>query len=431
MNTPEELDPLIGQAIAARSEGRHDEALALIQRMFEQDDTHFVAMLEWRQLAKCHAPARAALVAARDRQASLLLAGDNVFGANRGGWPRSAQADALRDAALNGIEDDQLRALARRELLATGAISRYISGIRPYTAEHLPAICRIYAGAKADELHTEAAGIVVTPLEQDAVLLAAFKESEVIVWEREGVAGFAATFDGQLRALFVDRAARGQGVGQALLDAVRANASGAISLNVARSNAGAIRFYERNGFVIVGDITKNYNGVDVNYLQMRSSMIIIRDSTEEDWQELKRIRLAALRNAPTAFGVTHASAAAYEDQSWRDRAAGRGAARFILAFDGAEAVGIVAHVPDAAGDVNLIAMWVTPALRGTATATQLVEAVQAHASTQAPARVVLEVAPDNRRAVAFYQKLGFVFLPEWEALASHPHIQLQKMEWRC
>jgi RimJ/RimL family protein N-acetyltransferase len=42
---------------------------------------------------------------------------------------------------------------------------------------------------------------------------------------------------------------------------------------------------------------------------------------------------------------------------------------------------------------------------------------------------VLDVSPDNARAAAFYKKQGFVFLPEWEALESHPHIQVQKMEW--
>ena len=41
----------------------------------------------------------------------------------------------------------------------------------------------------------------------------------------------------------------------------------------------------------------------------------------------------------------------------------------------------------------------------------------------------LDVSPDNRRAAAFYRKQGFVFLPEWEPLESHPHIQVQKMEW--
>nr|WP_315250360.1 GNAT family N-acetyltransferase [uncultured Duganella sp.] len=155
----------------------------------------------------------------------------------------------------------------------------------------------------------------------------------------------------------------------------------------------------------------------------------IRDTIEDDWQELRRTRLAALLDAPTAFGVTHGSAAAYTDAAWRDRAAGRGPARYILAFDGKEAVGIVAHVPDANRELELIAMWVAPSQRGTPTATRLVDGVKAYAIANGYSRVLLGVSPENARASAFYQKQGFTFLPQWEALESHPDIQVQKMEW--
>jgi ribosomal protein S18 acetylase RimI-like enzyme len=155
----------------------------------------------------------------------------------------------------------------------------------------------------------------------------------------------------------------------------------------------------------------------------------IRYTSEEDWQELKRVRLAALQDAPTAFGVTYASAAAYSDDAWRDRAAGRGPARYILAFEEQQAVGIVAHLPKADRALEMIAMWVAPSRRGTTAATRLVAAVKADAIANACQRVLLDVSPENARASAFYQKQGFTVLPHWEALESHPHIQVQKMEW--
>ncbi|WP_202424055.1 GNAT family N-acetyltransferase [Duganella lactea] len=158
-------------------------------------------------------------------------------------------------------------------------------------------------------------------------------------------------------------------------------------------------------------------------------MAEIRVTTENDWQALRHVRLAALLDAPTAFGVTHASAAAYTEQAWRDRAAGRGPARYLLAFDGDEVVGIVAHVPGASQDLYLIAMWVAPSQRGKAIATRLVDAVKAYAALNGHHRVLLDVSPQNIRASAFYQKQGFTFLPQWEALESHPHIQVQKMAW--
>jgi ribosomal protein S18 acetylase RimI-like enzyme len=159
--------------------------------------------------------------------------------------------------------------------------------------------------------------------------------------------------------------------------------------------------------------------------------MIIRHTTEEDWELLREIRLASLLDAPTAFGLSHASAASYSDAQWRDRASPRHQPEFLLAFVNGAAVGIVGHHVSPAQECNLIAMWVKPECRGMAVAASLVEAVKTRAVAQGHARVVLDVSPDNARAAAFYRKQGFSFLPEWEPLASHPDIELQKMEWRA
>jgi GNAT superfamily N-acetyltransferase len=157
--------------------------------------------------------------------------------------------------------------------------------------------------------------------------------------------------------------------------------------------------------------------------------MMIRATTEDDWEVLREIRLAALADAPTAFGVTYASAAANTEAQWRDRAAGRGPGRFVLGFVEGVAVGVAAGVVSAASDYNLIAMWVRPEYRGAGVAAGLVEAVKQDAVARGHGRVVLDVSPANERAAAFYRKLGFAFLPEWEALESHPEITVQKMEW--
>ena len=133
--------------------------------------------------------------------------------------------------------------------------------------------------------------------------------------------------------------------------------------------------------------------------------IIIRHTTGADWPALKATRLAALLDAPTAFGASHASAAAFSDADWQQRAISTPQRTFFLAFDGEQAIGLAAQVVAGNGECHLIAMWVHPEYRG------------------------LDVALENARAAAFYQKQGFVFLPEWEPLESHPHIQVQKMEW--
>jgi ribosomal protein S18 acetylase RimI-like enzyme len=159
-------------------------------------------------------------------------------------------------------------------------------------------------------------------------------------------------------------------------------------------------------------------------------MLIIRPTTEEDWETLKEIRLASLLDAPTAFGLSQGTAVAYSDSQWRDRASGRSPAEYHLAFMDGVPVGLIGGAVSPTSEFNLIAMWVQPEYRGTAVAAGLVDSIKTRAVSKGHTRVVLCVSPDNGRAAAFYRKQGFSFLPEWEPLESHPDVILQKMEWR-
>lgn len=140
--------------------------------------------------------------------------------------------------------------------------------VRHFIEADLGAVCRIYLDAKRDELKFEPGCFEITPLDRDAVILANFKESDVLVFEEDDVLGFSATFDGQLRALFVHGDARGKGVGSTLLKVVLADSAGCLSLNVAKSNVAAKRFYESNGFATVGETVRQYSGNDVLYSRM-------------------------------------------------------------------------------------------------------------------------------------------------------------------
>ena len=81
----------------------------------------------------------------------------------------------------------------------------------------------------------------------------------------------------------------------------------------------------------------------------------------------------------------------------------------------------------AANTASLIAMWVAPHARGSGAASLLVEAIQAALRADGVGTLLLEVAPDNARAVAFYRRHGFAFQAHRERLASHPHIEVQRM----
>jgi ribosomal protein S18 acetylase RimI-like enzyme len=159
--------------------------------------------------------------------------------------------------------------------------------------------------------------------------------------------------------------------------------------------------------------------------------MIIRPTTEGDWAELKRIRLAALLDAPTAFGVSYATAAANSDEQWRARASSETLPEFFLAWQNDEAVGMAGGGVDSSGQYNLIGMWVQPECRGSGAARLLVEAVKESAVAHGHDRVVLDVSPANSRAANFYRNQGFVFTDEWEPLASHPEILVRKMEWHA
>lgn len=155
----------------------------------------------------------------------------------------------------------------------------------------------------------------------------------------------------------------------------------------------------------------------------------IRATTKDDWMLLKQVRLAALLDAPTAFGVSHQTAASYSRSQWEQRASSTGT-EFWLAFQNGRPVGMVGAAVSESGRFNLIGMWVEPQARRSDIAKGLVDTVKARSIQRGFDGVFVDVSPENTRASNFYSKLGFVFLDEWEPLESHPQIRVQAMVWR-
>lgn len=126
----------------------------------------------------------------------------------------------------------------------------------------------------------------------------------------------------------------------------------------------------------------------------------------DGWQRLKAVRLAALADAPDAFGSTLAQARRYEESEWRQQL--ETLATFVAVVETLD-VGVARGIADETSpdDALLASMWVAPAVRGHGAGEQLILAVANWARAAGHARLKLDVADGNRHAVALYERMGF------------------------
>jgi GNAT superfamily N-acetyltransferase len=133
--------------------------------------------------------------------------------------------------------------------------------------------------------------------------------------------------------------------------------------------------------------------------------LVLQRLAPADWAAFRSVRLAALRDAPEAFGSTAADAEKLEEQEWRRRLEQRAA---FLAEAAGQRVGMAAGIGgDQPGEAELISMWVAPAWRGQGVGDRLVEAVLGWATGQGFTSVRLWVANGNTQAERLYARHGF------------------------
>jgi GNAT superfamily N-acetyltransferase len=139
-------------------------------------------------------------------------------------------------------------------------------------------------------------------------------------------------------------------------------------------------------------------------------VIKLRVLSPDDWQVWRRLRLAALAEAPYAFGSRLADWQGEGDRAgrWRDRLALPGSYNVVALLD-EQPVGMASGVPaDEPGVVELISMWVSPTARGRGVGDRLIQAVEQWAR-QGQAKVLrLCVIQGNEAAERLYQRCGFV-----------------------
>lgn len=138
--------------------------------------------------------------------------------------------------------------------------------------------------------------------------------------------------------------------------------------------------------------------------------MVVRPTTEDDWQQVRALRLEMLADTPMAYGETLASALTHDETVWRTRAR-RGTDAAQLA--------VVAVAPDgrwvgAAGCVvldggpMLVGVYVAPSHRGRAAGVTDALLASAEDWARPQGSIRLFVHEDNSRAQTAYRRRGYL-----------------------
>lgn len=159
-------------------------------------------------------------------------------------------------------------------------------------------------------------------------------------------------------------------------------------------------------------------------------MVLVRELGPEDWEILRDVRLAALSDAPSAFGSTHAREAAFGEADWRRRLLS-GGVTFLASLPGADGgsvngahelaarpCGLAGAFPKEPSMVELVSMWVDPAARGHGVGDVLITSVKAWAVARGARSLHLWVTESNAAARSLYERHGFALTGERQPLPS-------------
>ncbi|MBF6175591.1 GNAT family N-acetyltransferase [Nocardia blacklockiae] len=132
--------------------------------------------------------------------------------------------------------------------------------------------------------------------------------------------------------------------------------------------------------------------------------VIVRRVPAGDWRTARVARLAALAgSAPGTFSLSYEDAAAWDEDRWREWAAGR---VLFVAESGGDVLGCVGGLLEY-GVPTLVSMFVAASVRGTGVSDRLVDAVVAWAREAGHPRLHLWVTHGNSPAKKLYLRKGF------------------------
>jgi GNAT superfamily N-acetyltransferase len=152
-------------------------------------------------------------------------------------------------------------------------------------------------------------------------------------------------------------------------------------------------------------------------------MVLVREAVSEDWQALRDIRLAALRDAPDAFGSTYEAQAAYVEADWQRRISRGGTfLAYVPEVCASEPAGLAGGFQESPDTVELVSMYVRPRARGRGVGEALVARVVSWAGGRSARSVHLWVTEVNSPALLLYERCGFCLTGERQLLPSNPRI---------
>jgi GNAT superfamily N-acetyltransferase len=148
----------------------------------------------------------------------------------------------------------------------------------------------------------------------------------------------------------------------------------------------------------------------------------VRQAHADDWEELRKLRLRALTDAPDAFSSTLEQEAAYPAEFWQRWAEGGPASADFIAREGGASIGMAAILAESSvpGRMQLVAMWVDPHYRRRGVALALIDQALRWARYRHAHEVIWWVADQNSAACRLYERIGFRPTGGRQPLASHP-----------
>lgn len=168
------------------------------------------------------------------------------------------------------------------------------------------------------------------------------------------------------------------------------------------------------------------------YAVFMSNLPFTERITPRDVRRYKHLRLGALRDAPYAFSTSYHQALERDEASWKELAknASKGPEACIYFLRQGQTDiglgGVFTHAYEEAIVAEIMQIWIAPQSRGTRAIHVLMASLHEWCRACGYASILATVHVENPRALAYYQKIGYVIDEERTANAPARDIILTK-----